>query len=725
MAAMSEGPASRAAPVESANLDLLRTAAVSFVVVFHLALYFGLTHRPGFERQNAMWGSLGHWGVLVFFVHTCLVLMQSMVRLQARIGARSLFVEFMVRRCFRLMPLSMLAVMVVALFQWPVGHLQYGRFLAVATRPVDVIANLLLVQNLTGVESVEAPLWSLPFEMQMYLVLPAIFLLVQRQRGVRTALGLWAAAFLFGLQWQRHRVLEMPAYVPCFLAGVVAFKLAGRRPRMPYWLWPVALVVIALVHLWNPSVTSSWACCLALGLLIPEFAEMPEGLARRACHLVARYSYGVYLSHFILIWLAFDVMRAEPVWVSTATFVFLMAAIPVALFHLVEAPMIRVGGRVADRVGAARKGFVPAAIALATFAATVAVLRTAAARRSAVLGVSAVTLADSPVHLSGRFDFRDPAGPRFAWPGTSVAASFDGTGLDMRLRDSGTSFLSVRVDGEAPVVLSTMEGAHDYPLAAKLPPGRHQVVVTKRTEASVGVLQYLGVTPHGGALAGTPERPAHRIEFVGDSIECGYGVLGLDAKCPFTPETEDATRAYAILAAEAVGAQATLLAYSGKGVFRDYSAKTGEQMPDLFSRALPDDATSAWAFDAPPPDAVVIDLGTNDYVLGDPGPDFRKAYVAFLAALRARYPDTYLVAASSAMLTDVPGGGPGPRSAAVAAIGGAVEERQATGDRRVAFLAFDEQVASDGYGCEAHPSAATHKRMAATLAATFRRLLGW
>jgi peptidoglycan/LPS O-acetylase OafA/YrhL len=737
MASMSDGPAPRASPVESANLDLLRTAAVSFVVVFHLALYFGLTRRPGFERQDAMWGSLGHWGVLVFFVHTCLVLMQSMVRLQSRIRGRSLFLEFMVRRCFRLMPLSMLAVVVVALFHLPVGHLQYGRFMAVATRPVDVVANLLLVENLTNVEPLEAPLWSLPFEMQMYLVLPAIFLLVQRRRGAGTALGLWAAAFIFGLAWQRHRVFEMPAYVPCFLAGVVAFKLAGRKPRLPHWLWPIALAAIAFVYLWKSTLTSSWVCCLALGLLIPEFAEMPEGFVRRACHLVARYSYGVYLAHFILIWLAFDVLGGEPAWVSWATFAVLLAAIPVALFHLVESPMIRVGGRVADRLYAARLGFVPAALAVASLGVVVTVLRTAAARRTEVLGLSAATPADAPVRLVGRFDFRDPEGPRFAWPGTAIAVSFDGTGLDMRLKDYGANFLSVAIDGATPVVFSTIEGAHDYALASNLPSGRHQLVVTKRTEASAGVLQYLGVKPHGdvsrdaladvspGALAGTPERPSRRIEFVGDSIECGYGVLGPDANCPFTVDTEDATLAYPSLAAQALGAQATVLAYSGKGMFRDYEKKTADQVPVIFSRALPDDPTSGWAFDGPAPDAVVVDVATNDYVLGDPGPAFRQAYVAFLGALRARYPRAYLVAASSAMMTDIPGGGPGPRSAAMAAIEGAVDERQASGDRRVVFLPFDEQLASDGYGCEKHPGAATHRRMARVLAATLRRALGW
>src|SRR5579859_6702695 len=154
---------------ESANLDLLRSVAVLFVVAFHLALYFGVV-RP---EQRGLY-SLGHWGVLMFFVHTSLVLMRSLARLRQRFPGESLFLEFMVRRCFRLLPLSSFAVLVIALFHLPVGHLDKGHFLAGSTRSVDVLANLLLVQNLTKIESIEAPLWSLPFEMQMYLVLPLI-----------------------------------------------------------------------------------------------------------------------------------------------------------------------------------------------------------------------------------------------------------------------------------------------------------------------------------------------------------------------------------------------------------------------------------------------------------------------------------------------------------------------------------------------------------------------
>jgi peptidoglycan/LPS O-acetylase OafA/YrhL len=65
------------------------------------------------------------------------------------------------------------------------------------------------------------------------------------------------------------------------------------------------------------------------------------------CQLIARYSYGIYLVHFVLIWLAFDHLGEAPWIVQFAVFAALLVALPVALYHLVERPMIRVGERVA------------------------------------------------------------------------------------------------------------------------------------------------------------------------------------------------------------------------------------------------------------------------------------------------------------------------------------------------------------------------------------------
>ncbi|MGA2447879.1 MAG: acyltransferase family protein [Polyangiaceae bacterium] len=703
---------------------MLRSAAVSFVVAFHLALFFGTRISLG-----GRWGALGHWGVLLFFVHTCLVLMQSLERLQRRIpSAHVLFTAFMVRRCFRLLPLSILTVLIVALLRLPVGHLHGGQFLSVPTRFPDVVANILLVQNLSHVESIEAPLWSLPLEMEMYLVLPLVFMFVRSRPTALRAIGLWAMACAVGLLCDRYRIGEMPAYGPCFLAGVVCYRLPRARTPRAYWLWPLTLTAVTAVYVGRQSLATGWLCCLAVGLAIPQLSEMPRGLLARACHYVARYSYGIYLWHFILIWFAFARLAAAPLASRWVVFVVLLIGVPVTLYHLVEAPMIRVGAATARRLNGLsfRRFWKCGALAAAALASVVGALRATAAHRPFALGLAPTPDGPSPVHLIGRFDLRDAAGPRFSWPGSALAVAFYGTGIDVRLTDWGSNFFTVVVDDGLPTTLPTLMGTHEYLVATDLPVGSHRVLLTKRTEALVGAVQYLGVMPRGGSLVNVePSRPIRRIEYVGDSIACGYGVLGANAACSFSPETEDESIGFAAVAASSLKAEATVIAYSGKGVVRDYRGRTEDPMPVLFGRTIPDDPASVWDFQRAAPTAVVVEVGTNDYELGDPGPAFARAYASFVRDVRRRYPEAYILCTLSPMLSDSNPDGVRRRTAAATAIYDAVKHEQDAGDARLSYLAFDEQQESAGRGCDDHPSVRTHKLMAATLAATLRRVLGW
>jgi lysophospholipase L1-like esterase len=323
------------------------------------------------------------------------------------------------------------------------------------------------------------------------------------------------------------------------------------------------------------------------------------------------------------------------------------------------------------------------------------------------------------VHFLGRFDTRDPMGPRFAWPGSAIAATFMGTGITAKLHDAGTNTFAVVVDGGKPTVLSTSNATDVYPLASSLAAGTHTLLLTKRTESFVSVVQYLGLTVAGGALVPSPEPFARRVEYVGDSISCGYGDLGVGPNCSFSVGTEDVTVAYDELASAALDAQATVIAYSGIGVLRDYSGTTTNQMPVRFELTLADDPTSTWAFATPAPDAVVVNLGTNDFAKGDPGAAFQQAYVAFVQQLRKHYASANIVCALSPMLGDP------ARSQARTYLQAVVSQVMGAGDAHVSYFEFDEQLASDGYGCDYHPSPTTHQKMAAKLEPVLKSLDGW
>jgi peptidoglycan/LPS O-acetylase OafA/YrhL len=84
--------AHRYASQDLSNLDFLRSVAVLLVLADHLTRHYHLDR----------FSSLGLFGVLLFFVHTSLVLMYSMQR--SHLTGIGLFKDFYIRRFFRIYP---------------------------------------------------------------------------------------------------------------------------------------------------------------------------------------------------------------------------------------------------------------------------------------------------------------------------------------------------------------------------------------------------------------------------------------------------------------------------------------------------------------------------------------------------------------------------------------------------------------------------------------------
>lgn len=326
---------------------------------------------------------------------------------------------------------------------------------------------------------------------------------------------------------------------------------------------------------------------------------------------------------------------------------------------------------------------------------------------------------DPAVRFVGRVDRSDAGGERFAWSGSGLVAAFEGTQVSVSLNDASENQFTVVIDGQLQPKLVAQAGSHDYLLADSLAPGPHVVELYRRTEASFGVTQFLGLDfGADGALLEPPAAPGRLLEIVGDSITCGYGNEGTTPSCGFSADTENHYLTYGALAARELEADVSTVAWSGKGIIYNYGEDTTDPLPSLYGRTLPGDAASEYDF-AQIPDAVVINLGTNDFSTdGDPTAEaFEAAYSNLLSRIRDHYPDAFVLCTVGPLLSGE------DLNAARAGISAAVAAREAQGDLRV--KSWEMNLSNDAPGCDWHPSLGTHQAMATALVGELRAELGW
>lgn len=339
---------------DSANLDFVRSIAVLSVLADHVLETLGAFH--GFVPTPFAW-FLGRMGVLLFFVLTCLVLLQSLAR-SAHQG-RSSALAFFVRRGFRIYPLALITIVAVLLLRVP--DVAWG---AGFTQPTvgQLLANLSLSMNLFYSEPVLSVLWSLPYELQMYLCLPLVYLCVRGDEGLRNAVLLWIAG-VAAAQVVPELVgrLSVAFFAPCFLAGVLAFALERRVQRtLPFAALPLALAGLMTVYCVVATASGEmhprwlgYAFCLAVGVLLPFVRELEAPWLRAPAHAIAKCSYGIYLFHMLALWAGFHLLREAPLAAQVLVAAGLLVALPLAGYHGIERPGIHLGARLARGLGRA------------------------------------------------------------------------------------------------------------------------------------------------------------------------------------------------------------------------------------------------------------------------------------------------------------------------------------------------------------------------------------
>ena len=329
----------------STNLDVLRSLAVSFVVASHLLLDQSLVRPGGYDTQT-----LGTLGVLIFFVHTCLVLMLSLER-QVNVDRHGpTTLSFLVVRAFRIYPLSIVVVVLLSSIQL----MHSGTAPSVFT----FLSNIFLIQNITDSPSITPVLWSLPFEFQMYFFLPLLYMWAQHsgKHASSCIAVLWCSCVALVIAfWRLGFDYNLIRFFPCFLPGVLAFCQRG----LPRTFSPgVLLAYVGAMAILYPSLVGrgvnatflSWLICLGLGILIPRCREIQSGLVGTVSSVIARYSYGIYLIHDPIRYFSFHYLKGISPFASWTIFIGAVCGLSYLAYHFIEKPGIELGRALVKRM---------------------------------------------------------------------------------------------------------------------------------------------------------------------------------------------------------------------------------------------------------------------------------------------------------------------------------------------------------------------------------------
>lgn len=247
---------------------------------------------------------------------------------------------------------------------------------------------------------------------------------------------------------------------------------------------------------------------------------------------------------------------------------------------------------------------------------------------------------------------------------SGIACDFSASGIGFRARCAGdvtiratasaACYYTLYVNGvRQPERLQLQPGTADYRILSGLPAGEYEIRLVKQTHV-VHALSAFHTLYLTGTLLDPPQDSEYLIEFVGDSITCGYGLVNYPtAGVTYygTAEFCDATQSYAFLTAEQLEADASLIAVSGWSLLPSAEGVTEGCVPAIYDRTSWQRSEESHVPERTA-DLVIVNLGTNDVSTRENyDDDFVAAAVAFAQQVWEMNPDAKIIWAYGAMMT--------------------------------------------------------------------------
>ena len=318
------------------------------------------------------------------------------------------------------------------------------------------------------------------------------------------------------------------------------------------------------------------------------------------------------------------------------------------------------------------------------------------------------------------------SGAEFIFTGKRLVLSI---GADGDVLESGNQRnyprIAVLVDGRFVVKKIIEKERESFVIADSDMQVTKHVRIVKLSEAAFSLAGiYPAETDDSAIIEPVPEKTL-KIEFIGDSITCGYGVDDSNFFSDFSTMAENAMKSYSMVAADMLGADYSLFAYSGYGIISGYThdgrRNTRELLPQYYGSIGFSESTAVgivtkdipWDFSRFMPDIIVVNIGTNDnsFCIAERSrfEEFYVAYAEFISSIRRLNPDAKIVCTIGIIDVET--------------ADHIISAAESLGDPKLWTFRFSPQTGLLGYGSNMHPSEDTHIYAAEELATFIRNNL--
>ena len=170
----------------------------------------------------------------------------------------------------------------------------------------------------------------------------------------------------------------------------------------------------------------------------------------------------------------------------------------------------------------------------------------------------------------------------------------------------------------------------------------HKIKILRISEG-YNCISILKVQIYGSApvFSSPSEKKRLKLEFLGDSITAGFGVLADGEKMEYTTYEQDSTTTYAYLTAEALDAEIRTICISGEGICHSCGDMVGTPFIKFFNRTCR--GAEGYTQDDYVPDVFVVNGGTNDKRAHVTSEEFIEGVITLLKDVRSKYPTTPII----------------------------------------------------------------------------------